>query len=277
MKVVHISDTHIHHSPIMDADPVANFRECIGHVREFHSDADLVLITGDLTHHGLEDSYRTLKILIEDGGLTGRLRPRMLIGNHDNREVFARVFPEIQRDEHGFIQSVEQTPAGLFVYLDTHQPGTHAGHFCEKRQTWLRATLAAAASDGIEVWLCMHPNPMRVHVANADLIGLVDAAAFHDIVAEYRNSIRHIFFGHCHFALSGSVHGVPVSAPRSTNHPNWPEFSGNPLRIGYANIDRNYNLCLIDGATTVIHSMDFQAERQAIWLGTQEDGWIKEG
>lgn len=277
MKIVHISDTHIHDHPVMESDPVENFRDCVRHVMEFHADADRVVITGDLAHCGFERSYRELRALLEDAGLSGRLRPRLVIGNHDDRESFARVFPEVERDENGFIQYTERTPIGLLVFLDTLEPGTHEGHYCEKRQAWLRKTLDEASRAGDNVWLFMHHHPMRVHVANADMMGLVHLEAFHAILSEHRDRVRHIFFGHCHFSLSGSVLGIPVSAPRSTNHPNWPEFTGDPYRLGYAHMDRNYNLCFLDVESTVVHSVDFQSERKAIWVETQEDGWLDEG
>ncbi|MFZ2100369.1 MAG: metallophosphoesterase, partial [Oricola sp.] len=53
MKIVHISDIHISPEPILDLDPVANFRACLAHVEQYQGDADRIVITGDLTHHGL--------------------------------------------------------------------------------------------------------------------------------------------------------------------------------------------------------------------------------
>ncbi len=50
---------HIHPESILGLDPVANFAACLAHVEQFHPDADRIVITGDLAHRGLPDSYRS--------------------------------------------------------------------------------------------------------------------------------------------------------------------------------------------------------------------------
>jgi Icc protein len=265
MKLIHISDIHISPSPILGFDPIANFEACLGHVAEFQSDADRVVITGDLTHRGGVESYERLKAILERSPLQGRLSPQLMVGNHDNRENFVGVFEAAQRDENGFIQWVEETDAGLFLYLDTSEPGTHAGHYCGMRQAWLTRVLEGAEKAGKPVWVFMHHNPISVHVANADEIGLVQEAEFQAILKRYRDTIRHIFFGHCHFTLSGQVCGIPFSAPRSTNHVCWPDFSGIAERMGYGAFSPTYNVCFLGEEGTVIHSIDFLDEGKVLW------------
>jgi 3',5'-cyclic AMP phosphodiesterase CpdA len=266
MKLIHISDIHINPDLILGFDPIRNFEACLAHVAEFHADADRVVITGDLTHYGKADSYQQLKAILDASPLKGRLAPRLLIGNHDNREVFASIFGYAERDENGFVQWVEDTDAGLFVYLDTAEPGTHAGHYDAKRQAWLNHVLEQAEVSGKPVWLFMHHNPLPVHVANADAIGVVQEADFHAILRRHRQTIRHIFFGHCHFTLSGQVCGIPFSAPRSTNHVCWPDFSGIVDRMGYGAFVPNYNVCFLDEDGTVVHSVDFLDAHKVLWV-----------
>lgn len=265
MKIIHISDIHINPAPILGFDPVDNFEACLAHVAEFQGDADLVVITGDLTHHGQAESYQRLKSILETSPLQGRLAPRLLIGNHDSRQTYASIFDNTPQDEGGFIQWTEETEAGLFVYMDTAEPGTHSGHYCAARQKWLTGALERARAAGKPAWLFMHHNPIAVHVANADEIGLVQEAEFHAILREYKDTVRHIFFGHCHFTLSGQVCGVPFSAPRSTNHVCWPDFSGIAARMGYGAFSPNYNVCFLTEAGTVIHSVDFLDEDKVMW------------
>lgn len=266
MKLIHISDIHINPTPILGFDPIRNFEACLAHVAAFHADAERIVITGDLTHHGRAESYEQLKAILAGSPLRGRLAPRLLIGNHDNRETFASVFTSAQRDDGGYVQWVEETDAGLFVYLDTAEPGTHAGHYDAARQSWLRRVLEDAEASGKPAWLFMHHNPRSVHVANADAIGIVQEADFHVILRRYRETIRHIFFGHCHFTLSGQVCGIPFSAPRSTNHVCWPDFSGIVERMGYGAFAPNYNVCFLDEAGTVIHSVDFLDADKVLWV-----------
>lgn len=265
MKLIHISDIHIHAEPILGFDPVANFAACLAHVAQFQGDADRVVITGDLTHMGDAHSYERLKQMLDGSPLQGNLRPRLLIGNHDDRAVFASVFSAAPRDDNGFVQWVEDSPAGVLVYLDSTQKGVHAGHYDAPRQAWLRGVLDAARAAGKPAWVFLHHNPVAVQVANADVIGLVQEAEFHAILRDYRDTVRHVFFGHCHFTLSGQVCGVPFSAPRSTNHVCWPDFSGIVERMGYGDFSPTYNVCYLDPDSTVIHSIDFLDEHKVLW------------
>lgn len=265
MKLVHISDIHINPQPIYGLDPVENFRKCLAYVEAHDSDAHRVVITGDLTHYGQEASYRALAGMLEQSTLTGKLAPRLMIGNHDHRETFASVFPATIRDAAGFVQWTEETPAGLFVYMDTVDQGRHGGRYCEARMEWLAGVLDSARAQGQRAFLFMHHNPVRVNVANADVIGIINERELHALFRQYQDVIAHLFFGHCHYTLSGAVCGIPYSAPRSTNHTCWPDFSGVINRTGYGELAPNYNVCFIRDESVVVHSIDFLDADKVKW------------
>ena len=265
MKLVHISDIHISADPILGLDSIANFKKCLAYVEAHDHDADRVVITGDLTHHGLEESYRELKAILGGSSLRDKLEPRLMIGNHDNRGTFASVFPDANRDSGGFIQWTEETPAGLFVYMDTVDQGRHGGLYCDQRMAWLKSVLDNALGKGQKTYLFMHHNPVRVNVANADIIGILNEKELQSLLENYRDTVAHIFFGHCHYTLSGAVCGIPYSAPRSTNHVCWPEFSGQINRMGYGDLAPNYNVCFLSENSTVVHSIDFLEADKVKW------------
>lgn len=276
MKIVHISDIHINANPILGHDPVENFRACLAHVEAHQADADRVIVTGDLTHHGQAESYALLRDMLAASTLKGDCAPRLLIGNHDDRETFAAAFPSARRDEQGFVQWTEETPAGVFIYMDTVLAGEHAGSYCAARRDWLEERLADARANGRDAWLFMHHNPTAVHVANADRIGIREDAEFKALLSRHRATIRHLFFGHCHYTLSGSVCGIPFSAPRSTNHVCWPDFSGNADRMGHGALQPNYNVCFLGPDDIVVHTIDFHDQDKVKWETTTQDGWIDE-
>lgn len=265
MKLVHISDIHLNADPILGLDSIANFKKCLAYVEAHDQDAERVVITGDLTHYGLEKSYRELAEILAGSSLKGKLEPRLMIGNHDNRATFASVFPDTKRDDGGFVQWTEDTPAGVFVYMDTVDQGQHSGRYCESRMAWLQDVLDQARAKGQKAYLFMHHNPVRVHVANADIIGLIDERALQALLKDYNDTAAHVFFGHCHYTLSGAVSGVPYSAPRSTNHVCWPEFSGQINRMGYGDLAPNYNVCFLEENSTVVHSIDFLEADRVKW------------
>ncbi|MDO6963724.1 metallophosphoesterase [Rhizobium alvei] len=265
MKLVHISDIHIHPQPILDQDPVDRFRQCLAHVAEYQSDADCVVITGDLTHRGDRESYEMLADILAVSPLKGRLTPRLLIGNHDRRDVFLSVFADSGRDTDGFVQWSEDQPAGRFIYMDSVDQGVDSGRYCSARRQWLERELEAASDAGKAAYLFLHHNPVPIHVANADAIGIVDEADLRAIFKRHAGTIRHIFFGHCHFTLSGVVDGIAYSAPRSTNHTCWPDFSGIVDRMGYGDLAPNYNVCFLTPDHSTIHSIDYLDEAKVKW------------
>lgn len=271
MKLIHISDIHIHDEKILGQAPIANFTACLAHVETHHRDADRVVITGDLTHHGRRHSYAQLREIV----MASPLEPRLLLGNHDDREVFRAVFPEIPVDAGGYVQYAEDTDAGRFLYLDTLAAGTHAGRYGPDRQAWLAAELARARADGAPVYLFMHHHPCPVGARSADMIGLIEGDEVRALLAEYRDIVRHIFFGHCHVTLSGSVCGIPMSAPRSTNHPNAPDLAHRGA-IAVGPLAPAYNVVLIGPDSTVVHTIDFLAEAALDWIPLGADGWIDE-
>lgn len=271
MKLIHISDIHIHDQEILGQEPVANFKACLAHIEQEHRDADRVVITGDLTHHGHRASYERLRELLDGSPLA----PRLMIGNHDDRPTFREVFPEVPVDANGYVQYAEDTVAGRFLYLDTMAPGTHAGRYGPDRQAWLSGELARARSDGAVVYMFMHHHPCPVGARSADLIGLIEGPSVRQVLQDYRDIVRHVFFGHCHFTLSGSVCGIPMSAPRSTNHPNAPDLVDRGA-IAHGPLAPSYNVVLIEDDTTVVHTIDFLLEAELQWLPLQNDGWIDE-
>jgi 3',5'-cyclic AMP phosphodiesterase CpdA len=266
MKLVHLSDVHIHDQPIGGSDPVEQFRRCLGHVERRFSDADAIVLTGDLTHDGRTASYERLRELLA----ASPLKVHLLLGNHDHRGRFRASFPDHPADENGFIQQVVDAGGYRLIMLDTCEGGTHVGRLCDKRQAWLSDRLRQARRDAMPVLLFMHHNPMPVGIWAADVLSLADGEALRGILREYRDVVRHIFFGHTHYSLSGALEGIAFSAPRSTNHPLWPEL-GERRRFGYGPIAPNYNLALVTDGTVVVHTIDFMLEDQIAWFDIPDD------
>ena len=259
MKIVHVSDIHLQEDPILGTDPVGEWEACFSHVERHHGDADLVVVTGDLAHRGETCAYRRLRERLE----ASPLAPRLMVGNHDDRDAFLAVFPGTPTDASGFVQWSEERDGWRLVFLDTLDPGHHAGRLCERRLRWLDAQFAGCE----RAIVFMHHPPVAVGVANADIIGLVDAAAFRAVLSRHRGRVRHIFFGHCHYALSGSVDGVAFSAAQSTSHPNWPEIGGPAERTGYAREQsRSYAVALLNEDATVVHSIEYGLEDRLQWM-----------
>lgn len=214
MKLIHLTDTHLVAAgeELYGLDPRARLEACVADINRNHADADLVVITGDLTHFGDPAAFANLK-----QALAPLLPPlKLLVGNHDLQAGLLACFPETELDPQGFVQSVMLRDEGCFVFLDTTLPGTHAGHYCDRRLDWLQQQLEAAGNR--DLFLFMHHPPFATRIQPLDRISLQDREAFAAVVRPFRSRVRHLFFGHVHRPISGSWMGIPFTTLRGTNH-----------------------------------------------------------
>lgn len=254
VKLIHLTDPHFVPAgeTLYGRDPNVALAAAVADINQNHADADLVVITGDLTHWGEPDAFSQLTETLAP------LEPplQLLIGNHDKREVFAEHFPDRPLDEYGFVQSMQETPVGRFLFLDTNQIGTHAGWYCQMRRAWLSRQLAAASDADAPVFLFMHHPPFNIGLAPLDRIALQEPEAFAEVVRPHAARIRHLFFGHIHRPLCGSWLGIPVSSLRGLNHQCWLDFA-NQGEIGGSFEPPAYAVVLIDDDSVIIHTHDF--------------------
>ena len=250
MKLLQLTDIHLSRPGALIAgrDPNASFARAIAHATEFHSDAEALFITGDLSDWGDAEDY----VRLREGLRRVDIPVHLLIGNHDDRDAFLSQFPELE-GAGGFVHHVVPLTLGHAVTLDTWGPESHAGHFCEARAAWLSDRLRELPGP---VWLFMHHNPVPTGVAAMDRIMLLDAARFAAVVGPHRDRIAHVLHGHCHIQLSASLCGIPVSATRSTNHQGWPEFTGSAFLAG-ADLASAYAVILAGRERSMVHMIEF--------------------
>jgi len=251
MKIIHLTDTHFVPSGerLYGGNPRETLDAAIADINANHADADLVVITGDLTHWGEAAAFENLSEAIS----ALQVPVKLLIGNHDDRELFSEHFPGQERDGDGFVQSVMDTAMGRFVFLDTVLAGTHAGHYCERRQAWLAEVLRETAER--DIFLFMHHPPFLTGIPGPDSIGLKDDAAFRAVVSPYKDRIRHLFFGHVHRPIAGSWLGIPVTTLRAINHQVWFNLTESDLTGSFE--PPAYCVVFIDAERVIVHFHDF--------------------
>ncbi|SMY08433.1 phosphodiesterase [Flavimaricola marinus] len=213
-RVVVLTDLHIRAEPEPgkpDAD--ARLLSAIDHINRYQSDADLVIVTGDLAHSGERAAYDKLA-----SHLTRLALPHVLmLGNHDNRAAFLDAFPQISPDENGHVQQVVDLPEARLICLDTlngppySYPFSHLGVLCAERLAWLDAALSGTDRPCI---LFMHHPAHKTGFAAMDAIMLMHGPAFYDRILAHGN-VAHIVCGHVHRTISGSHRGVPFSIFKS--------------------------------------------------------------
>ncbi|WP_234405995.1 phosphodiesterase [Pectobacterium brasiliense] len=214
MKLIQLSDLHLtaQGGNLHGRDPEQQLKAAIADINAHHRDADLVVISGDLSDDGSAASYAFLASALAELQLPWRVT----MGNHDERETFLAQFPTLA-DENGFVQNVTSIGDDCVILLDSLQAGDVAGTLCSARLAWLEQQLQAA--EGKNVFLFLHHPPMSIGLPALDNVRLAPEAAdaLYQVCHRFGN-VRHISAGHVHRTASGSWRGISFSTIRGTNH-----------------------------------------------------------
>jgi 3',5'-cyclic AMP phosphodiesterase CpdA len=247
-KFIHLTDTHIvpKGHKLCGLDPSDRLARAVSHINECHSDASFVILSGDISYHGMERGYEAVKEVLAKLVIPYHL----MIGNHDDRTSFRKVFPATAVDSKGFVQYRLETSVGDFILLDTAVMGEGHGILCGDRLNWLETELARY--DNRPVYLFLHHPPFDVGIPSLDAMGLVKGAdRLREILLKYGN-VRHLFYGHVHRAIWGSWHGIPTSTLPGTNHQVGLDLTEEEEMYGTYE-PPGYGVCLVEGSTITIH------------------------
>ena len=176
-KFIHLTDTHVV-SPerrLYGLDPMRRLAAAVADINKNHPDAACLTITGDLTHWGEQTAYEALSKVL------GRvdIPVHFTLGNHDHRERFAQCFPNTSRDENGYVQYVQHTPVGQFVFLDSMNPERADGELCEARLSWLADVLEREPGP---FFLFQHHPPFDSGIELMDGIRLAKSEAYWGVI-----------------------------------------------------------------------------------------------
>jgi len=252
MKIIQITDTHLtpNKTDLYNLNPAKNLEACVNSINKLHSDSDLCIITGDLTDNGDFETYFEIRKILNK--LKMSYYP--LIGNHDHRKIFSKVFPEFYKDSNDFIQKLIKIPLGHIILLDTVEEEKDCGSFCEKRGKWLKKQLEIAVNSS--VYIFMHHPPFNIGIPALDKICIKKGSKIiKKLVKNYPN-IKHIFFGHVHRNISGSWDGIPFSSVRGTNHQIQLSFEDDVF-LNCCHEPPSYSVILIEKKQTTVHYFDY--------------------
>ncbi|BCG92663.1 phosphodiesterase [Mesorhizobium sp. 131-2-1] len=251
MKIIQVTDAHLGRRGEIrfGADLHERLDRCIDHINARHGDAALCIFTGDLTEAGEAQSYADLRSALARLSVPYRLLP----GNHDRRANLITAFPEHPVDENGFVQSAFDTPEASLLFLDSLAEGRVTGELCDRRLVWLDARLGAAA--GRQAYIFLHHPPVELGLALLDPLGLEQPARFVELLRRHGN-VGHIFFGHVHRDIAGTVGGIPFSAQRGLHARFVLDLVGEEV---VEQAPPTYAIALIDAAArrVVVHNCDF--------------------
>lgn len=185
------------------------FREIWQHIRAHGGEFDLLVLTGDLAHDELPETYTLLRE--ELGELLPRCR--LVPGNHDNRTGLKHVFPEIIPGGNEFLAFRETLGGWQILGLDTHQPGEVAGRMGSNQLAWLATQLQQQPTS--PTLLFLHHPPISVNSPWLDKIALADPLPLCELIAS-RPQIRAVATGHVHHVFQGKIGQADLHTTPST-------------------------------------------------------------
>jgi len=252
MKFIHISDIHLvaQDGPLNGSFPSERFKKCLDDITKWHADAEFCVISGDLSEFAEKEAYQLLKNRVQDFPIPIFL----MIGNHDNRDVFQTVFSDYPRDQNNFVQTSFETSGGIFLFLDTKKQGdnVHDGELCERRLAWLKMQLINAGTK--KTYLFMHHPPFEIGIPYMDKIRLFGAEQFLSTLS-YGENIHHIFFGHVHRITFVKWHGYTFSSLTSLNHQS--PLVAESVAGEFCNEPPAYGVVLVNGEQLTVHSNNY--------------------
>ena len=262
MKVLLFSDLHYSLDRTKHGrDPAASLRRAITHANTFHGDAALCVVLGDLTDRGSEAEYGALAADLK----TLSVPCRAVLGNHDNRDNFLRVFGTGFVDENGFVQSTADVGRYRFLLLDTHMPGEGWGSLDGGRLEWLDGALAEADRPCL---VCLHHPPLPTALPAFDAIGLRGADRFAAVLERHRSRVCQVFFGHCHMSVAGNLAGVPVCGVKSLLYQALPNFDDDRF-LDAPGLTSAYSVAVVDERHVTVHVIEFEYSGAVVESGEE--------
>jgi 3',5'-cyclic-AMP phosphodiesterase len=164
-----------------------------------------LILTGDLTEHGLPEEYERVRAIVEPAAERLGAPVRYAAGNHDERAALREHLLGEPASTDPLDHAVQVGDLRVVV-LDSTVPGHAHGTLEPAQLDWLREQLAEPAPAGTVVALHHPPLPSAVPLAAA--IPLVHRAELAAAIAG--SDVRLVLAGHTHVASAGTCGGVPV-------------------------------------------------------------------
>jgi 3',5'-cyclic AMP phosphodiesterase CpdA len=214
--VAHVSDPHLLAARQMygDLDTQENLRRALGRLTRLELPPQVIVFTGDLADRAEPRAYARLREIVEPAAAAIGATVVWVMGNHDEREPFAReLYGETVGDAEPTQDRVHEVDGLRIVALDTTVPGYHHGELTPDQLAWLADVLATPAPHGTLIALHHPPIPVPMMRA-AETIELYDQHLLAEVIAG--TDVRGVLGGHFHFSSYSLFAGVPVSVASST-------------------------------------------------------------
>jgi Icc protein len=136
------------------------------------------------------------------------------IGNHDGREQFRAILPDVPTDEHGFIQYEMDHGEVRWIVLDTLDEGRHGGMICEERAAWLEQRLGERTE--VPTIIVLHHPPVDTGIDWMSALSCEAWVQRLDAAIRPAKQVVAMIAGHVHRPMATSFAGKPLAVCSST-------------------------------------------------------------
>jgi 3',5'-cyclic AMP phosphodiesterase CpdA len=191
ITVAHVSDLHLDGSS-RNAERAARALAQVGALP-----VDVVMVTGDLTDHGLPAEYEELRPLLPAGVL-------LCPGNHDERGAYRQILLG-EPPGDGPVNRLHHAAGAVFAMCDSTVPGEAGGYLADETLDWLDAALGG----GEPAFVCFHHPPVELHIPFIDEIRQRGQERLSAVLARHPQVVA-ILCGHAHTPAATTFAGLPL-------------------------------------------------------------------
>ncbi|MEM5477894.1 metallophosphoesterase [Pacificibacter sp. AS14] len=256
LKLVVMSDIHLFPKGEIrkELDTAARFTQAIDDADRLYADADLCVFAGDIADSAEVAAYEQFDHIRQ----VFSVPQRVMLGNHDDRNVYVACSKTPMLDENGFVQGYEDIKGHRILMLDTSEPDMHIRYslLCNKRLAWIADRLAEAKDLELKVIILLHHNPCAFQMP-VDTYRLNEPDRLLKVLKESGADIIQILAGHCHITTAGSWGGYPCATIKGNQHSVEPYFRGRTEQQACYSSPAQFAVILSDTVNCAVHFHDY--------------------
>ena len=233
-------------------DTAPRFKSAIENVNKLHKDADLCVFAGDITEKSDIGAYALFDEIRAGSDLT----QRVMLGNHDDRNIYLEHAKNPMLDENHFVEGYDDIKGHRILMLDSSEPNVLRGGLCEQRLLWTAKRLAEAKELSLKVILLLHHNPCALQMP-VDTYRLAEPEKLLKVLHESDADIIQVLAGHCHITTAGSWGGYPCATISGNQHRVEPFLRGRVGQQACFESPAQYAVLMSDGINCAVHFQNY--------------------
>lgn len=257
LKLIVMSDIHLLPKGEVKRglDTAPRFMAAIQSVNTLHGDADLCVFAGDITEKSDVGAYA----LFDEIRSGNSLPQRVMLGNHDDRNIYLQRTQNPMLDLNSFVQGYDDIKGHRILMLDSSEPGVLRSGLCEKRLSWTAERLAEAKALGLKVIILIHHNPSALQMP-VDTYRLANPDKLLKVLRASGAEIIQILAGHCHISTAGSWGGYSCATIAGNQHSVEPFLRGRTGQQECYESSAHYGVIMSDGLNCAVHFQSYLSE-----------------